>query len=203
MVLPDGYSDVAPGKLAAVVTCLEMHARPALRAERAAAPWQLRRVPRPEAGWYRELYARVGAEWLWFSRLQMPVAELEAVIRHADVEVYALAAEGRDQGLLELDFRERAQCELAFFGIGRALLGQGAGRWLMNRALERAWARPIRRLWVHTCTHDHPDALAFYLRSGFEAYARRVEVADDPRLTGLAPRTAAAHVPIIEPRAAG
>ena len=201
MVLPDGYSDVAPGKLAAVVTCLEMHARPATRAERAPAPWQLRRVPQPEASWYRELYARVGAEWLWFSRLQMPVSELEAIIRHADVEVYALAVDGRDEGLLELDFRERGECELAFFGVGRTLLGRGAGRWLMNRALERAWARPIRRLWVHTCTHDHPDALAFYLRSGFEPYARRVEVADDPRLTGLAPRTAAAHIPIIEPRA--
>jgi hypothetical protein len=53
---------------------------------------------------------------------------------------------------------------------------------------------------VHTCTLDHPDALAFYLRSGFHAYARRVEVADDPRLTGLIPRAVAAHVPIIEMR---
>ncbi|HUO79856.1 MAG TPA: GNAT family N-acetyltransferase [Steroidobacteraceae bacterium] len=197
MVLPDGYSDVAPGKIAAVVTCLEMRERPATRAEREAPPWQLRRVPRPEAAWYRELYARVGAEWLWFSRLVMPVPELEAIIRHPDVEVYALAAGGRDLGLLELDFRDAGECELAFYGLDRAVLGQGAGRWLMNRALERAWARPIRRLWVHTCTNDHPAALAFYLRSGFCAYARRVEVADDPRLSGLAPRTAAPHIPII------
>ena len=201
MILPDGYSDVAPGKVAAVVTCLEMLGRPALRAERATAPWRLRRERRPEPGWYRELFARVGAEWLWFSRLVMPVPDLEAIIRHADVEVYALEAGGRDEGLLELDFREPGQCELAFFGLGSALLGQGAGRWLMNRAIEGAWARPITRFWVHTCTNDHPGALSFYLRSGFGAYARRVEVADDPRLSGLAPRTAAPHVPIIEPRA--
>jgi GNAT superfamily N-acetyltransferase len=191
---------LAPGKVAAVVTCLELLERPALRTERAAAPWRLRRVPRPEAAWYRELYARIGAEWLWFSRLLMPVPALEAIIQHADVEVYALEAAGRDEGLLELDFRERGECELAFYGLASALLGQGAGRWLMNRALERAWARPIRRLWVHTCTNDHPGALAFYLRSGFRAYARRVEVADDPRLSGLAPRSVAAHIPIIEPR---
>jgi hypothetical protein len=70
----------------------------------------------------------------------------------------------------------------------------------MNRAIERAWSKPISRLWVHTCTLDHPDALAFYLRSGFRAYARRVEVADDPRLLNLAPRTVAAHIPIIERR---
>lgn len=199
MELPDGYSDVPAGKMASVVTCLEMLAPPPARAERDAAPWQLRRERVPEAHWYRELYARVGTEWLWFSRLRMPVAELEAVIRHPDVEVYALAAGGRDEGLLELDFREPGECELAFFGLSGSLLGQGAGRWLMNRALARAWARPIRRLWVHTCTIDHPGALAFYLRSGFRAYARRVEVADDPRLSGLAPRDAAPHVPIIEP----
>jgi hypothetical protein len=42
--------------------------------------------------------------------------------------------------------------------------------------------------------------LGFYLRSGFRAYARRIEVADDPRLTGLAPRSAAKHIPIVEAR---
>jgi hypothetical protein len=68
----------------------------------------------------------------------------------------------------------------------------------MNRAIERAWARPIHRFWVHTCTLDHPGALGFYIRSGFKPYARRVEVADDPRLVGLAPRTSAPHIPIIE-----
>jgi len=197
MQLPDGYSDVPPGKIAAVVTCLEMHARPALRTEREGAPWRLRRVVRPDAAWYRELFARVGTEWLWFSRLVMPPAELERIIRHPDVEVYALSVGDRDEGLLELDFRDAGECELAFFGLGPALVGQGAGRYLMNRAIEGAWARPIRRFWVHTCTHDHPAALAFYLRSGFQAYARRVEVADDPRLTGLAPRSAAPHIPII------
>lgn len=202
IALADGYSDIAPGKVAAVVTCLEMLARPALRTERQPPPWQLRRVARPDAAWYRALFAHVGAEWLWFSRLVMPVAELEATIRHPDVEVYALATGGRDEGLLELDFRAPGECELAFFGLGAALFGQGAGRFLMNRAIERAWARPIRRLWVHTCTNDHPGALGFYLRSGFVAYARRVEVADDPRLIGLVPRGTAAHIPIIEPRIA-
>ena len=61
VVLPDGYSDIPPGKVAAVVTCLEMLARPALRSERVPAPWELRHVARPDAGWYRALFARVGA----------------------------------------------------------------------------------------------------------------------------------------------
>lgn len=201
MQLADGYSDVAPGKIVSVVTCLEMLSSPGVRVERAPPPWRLRREPHPDPAWYRELFARVGAEWLWFSRLVMPLATLQTIIWHPDVEVYALEVDGRDEGLLELDFRDPGQCELAFFGLSHALLGHGAGRWLMNRAIEGAWARPIRRLWVHTCTNDHPAALAFYIRSGFSVYARQVEVADDPRLAGLAPRTAAPHVPIVEPRA--
>jgi GNAT superfamily N-acetyltransferase len=199
MVLPTGYSEVPDGKLASVVTCLEMSAKPALRSERAAVPWQLRRVAEPDPSWYRDLYRRVGSPWLWYSRLAMPPAELGAILRSCDVEIYALNVEGRDEGLLELDFRTAGTCELAFFGLTAAVHGQGAGRWLMNRALERAWSRPIGRFWVHTCTLDHPDALPFYLRSGFYAYARRIEVADDPRLTGVAPRTAAPQVPIIGP----
>ena len=197
MLLPDGYSDVPAGKLAAVVTYLEMHAPPAPHADRAGAAWQFRRVPRPHSVWYRELFARVGTEWLWFSRIVMPVAELEAILSDPAVEIYALSMAGRDEGLLELDLREPATCELAFIGLTPPAQGHGAGRFLMNRALELAWAHPISRLWVHTCTFDHPGALAFYLRSGFRAYSRRVEVADDPRLTGVAPPTAAEHVPVV------
>jgi GNAT superfamily N-acetyltransferase len=197
MTLPDGYSDVPAGKIAAVVTHLEMTERPAPRSEPVGA-WTLRRVPSPELDWFRDLYRRVGEEWLWFSRLQMADAELAAIIRSPMVEVHALVHEGRDEGLLELDFREAGQCELAFFGVTADLIGGGAGRWLMNRALELAWSRPVSRVWVHTCTLDHPSALAFYQRSGFRPFRRQVEIADDPRLDGTAPRSAAKHVPIIE-----
>jgi GNAT superfamily N-acetyltransferase len=199
--LADGLRDVPSGKLASVVTCLEMTARPPLRPERANAPWTLQRIENPGAGWYHELYRRVGADWMWFSRLNMAPASLQSILASPDVQIYSLAVDGEDQGLLELDFREAGVCELAFFGVTHAVQGSGAGRFLMNRAIEHAWRRPINRFWVHTCTLDHPDALAFYLRSGFRAYARCVEIADDPRLTGVLPRHAASHVPIIEPPA--
>ena len=197
MILPDGYSDVPAGKIAAVVTHLEMTARPAPRPDPAGA-WSLRRVETPPLDWFRDLYRRVGDEWLWFSRIRMPDAELSAIIHSPLVEVYALQHEGRDEGLLDLDFREAGQCEIVYFGVTAKLVGSGAGRWLMNRAQEIAWSRPIARLWLHTCTHDHPQAVAFYLRSGFRAFLRQIEVEDDPRLNGSAPRDAAKHVPIIE-----
>jgi GNAT superfamily N-acetyltransferase len=197
MILPDGYSDVPAGKIAAVVTHLEMTDRPALPPDPPGA-WSLRRVEKPELDWYRDLYRRVGEEWLWFSRTQVADAELAAIIRAPLVEVFALVHDGRDEGLLELDFRNPGQCEIVFFGVTAKLIGSGAGRWLMNCTLELAWSRPITRLWVHTCTLDHPSALAFYQRAGFRPFRRQVEIADDPRLDGTAPRDVARHVPIIE-----
>ncbi|RTM07619.1 MAG: GNAT family N-acetyltransferase [Bradyrhizobiaceae bacterium] len=197
MILPDGYSDVPAGKIAAVVTHLEMTVRPARRDD-PPGNWSLRKVDTPALPWYRDLFRRVGEDWLWFSRARMTDAELAAIIHAPNVEVYALVADGRDEGLLELDFRAPGQCELAYFGVTSALIGSGAARFLMNRALERAWSRDVRRVWVHTCTLDHPSAVAFYRRSGFRPFRRQIEIADDPRLDGTAPRTAAKHVPIMD-----
>ncbi|KRP94132.1 GCN5 family acetyltransferase [Bradyrhizobium yuanmingense] len=197
MIVPDGYSDVPNGKIAAIVTHLEMTTRPASRDDPPGA-WTLRKVDAPALPWYRDLFRRVGEGWLWFSRARMTDAELAAIIHAPGIEVYALVLDGRDEGLLELDFREPGQCELTYFGVTAGLIGTGAARFLMNRALERAWSRDVRRVWVHTCTFDHPSAVAFYQRSGFRPFRRQIEVADDPRLDGTAPRDAAKHVPIIE-----
>jgi GNAT superfamily N-acetyltransferase len=195
-VVLDGYTDGPVGKIAAVVTYLEMHGRPA----EAAAPegaWELQplggNLPR-----YLALFQRVGEPWLWFSRLAMPQAELRGILESPDVEAFALRRDGEDIGLLELDFRVAGECELSFLGLVPEAIGTGAGRFLIQAATERAFARPIRRLWVHTCTFDHPSALGFYMRAGFTPYRRAVEVADDPRLSGLLPWRAAPQVPLIE-----
>jgi len=197
MLFFDGLTDVPPGKLATIVTSLEMLAPPQPRPV-PAGTWAVRRVQRPALDWYRDLYRRIGEEWLWFSRLAMATDVLRQILQSPEVHIYALVADGHEEGLLELDFRTAGDCELAFFGVTSALLGRGAGRFLMNHAIELAWSHPIQRFWVHTCTLDHPGALDFYRRSGFKPFRTQVEVLDDPRLTGLLPRDAAPHVPLIE-----
>ena len=105
--------------------------------------------------------------------------------------------DGVPEALLELDFRINGECELAYFGVTSALLGSGAGRFLMNTAIRLAWDKSIQRFHVHTCTLDHPEALGFYRRSGFTAYRQQIEIEDDPRLTGQLPMDAGHRVPII------
>ncbi|HET6969545.1 MAG TPA: GNAT family N-acetyltransferase [Phenylobacterium sp.] len=196
-MLSDGFHDVPDGKLACVVTSLEMFAKPPLRPEIADEPWTLRRLPEPTAEEYLDPYRAVGREWLWFTRLALPADQLLARVRHPDVEVWRLEAAAGEVGILELDFRETDTCELVYLGVSAGLIGGGAARWLMNRAIERAWSRPIKRFWVHTCTLDHAGAPAFYVRTGFRPFRRQVEITDDPRLLGLIPSDAAPHVPLI------
>ena len=198
MILPDGYTDVPAGKIAAVVTSLEMTARPVQRPDPPGeAGFGLRRLDTSDRDGFRRLFRKVGENYLWFSRLRVSDEALAAELSDPGMELSALTRGGEDLGLLMLDFREPRVVEISFFGVSDELVGTGAGRWLMNRAIERAWATPIDRFWVHTCTFDHPAALSFYIRSGFRAYRRQIEITDDPRLQGHLPRSAAPQIPIL------
>lgn len=194
--MKDGYNDVPPGKMANVVTCLEMLKTPQFRTEREAGPLKIARWERPPLDEYRALFRRVGAPYLWFSRLELDDDALAQIIYDSDCEIYVARAGADVVGWFELDFQPD-ECELRFFGLVAEAIGTGAGRWLMNRVLERAWARPIRRFWLHTCNLDHPGAMNFYRRSGFAPFKREIEIHDDPRLNGLLPRDAAPDVPIL------
>ena len=196
--LPAGYHPLPPGHLANVVTCLEMTEKPPLRPVPEVAGLSLERLGAADTQRFRALFRAIGQDIMWFSRLVMAEETLAGIIGDPKVHSHALVKQGRDIGLLELDFREEAQCELSFFGLVPSEVGSGAGRFLMNAALERAWGQPITRMWVHTCTFDHPNALGFYRRSGFRPYQVMVEVHPDPRLTGHLPREASPQVPLLE-----
>ena len=89
MTLKDEFTLVPPGQIAAVVTHLEMHAKPALRREPGKpGEYALRRMNRPVLSEYREIYRRVGEQWLWFSRLAMDDEALTTIVHDPAVEVH-------------------------------------------------------------------------------------------------------------------
>ncbi len=196
--LSNGYYDLPPGKLANVVTCLEMMANPLVGPQALPMGFSLRRFGPQDLASFRALFRKVGEDLMWFSRVIMPDDKLATILGHPAVESYALYKDETPIGILELDFHEMPNCELAFFGLVPDAVGLGAGRSLMNMAIAMAWAQPINRFWVHTCHFDHPNALRFYQRSGFKAYKLMVEVHDDARLQGKMPKSASPHVALIE-----
>jgi GNAT superfamily N-acetyltransferase len=195
-----GLTLVPDDQIATVVTSLEMTARPVLRSM-PDSRLRLVRWKSPALDKYRVLFRRVGELWMWFSRAVMPDEALQAILGDPAVEVYAVAdAAGIEVGLLELDFRVDRVCEISFLGLIPELTGAGHGRWLMAQALMLAWRTRIERVWVHTCTLDHPSALNFYRAQGFTAFRRELETFSDPRLTGQMRADAAPQIPVLSRR---
>ena len=188
----DGIVDLPPGKIAAIATYLELRA--AGPSGEVAFGGTLERI-RADLPRYRTLYARIGEPWLWFTRAAMTDEALLQIIGHPAVEALALVQDGADIALVELDYRRPGECELVFFGLAPEWCGRGLGTSLLREAIRRAFARPVSRIWLHTCTLDHPAAVPLYLKAGFRPYRRAVEIADDPRLGGHLPTGAAPSFP--------
>jgi GNAT superfamily N-acetyltransferase len=197
--LANGYYDLPAGKLANVVTCLEMSEKPAGPSQDFPPGYELRKINPNDLDGFRKLFRSVGEDLMWFSRLIMSDEDLHAILAHPDIDCYFLFHGETAIGIMELNFRDLPNCELAFFGLVKTAVGTGLGRCLMDAAKSLAWAKSINRLWVHTCHFDHPNALAFYQKSGFKPYQLMIEIHDDPRQHGKLPRHASPHVALIEP----
>lgn len=182
----------APATLEVTTTYLEMLQRPrrtrhAPAGERTLA---LLRAEHPPLHFYRYLYETVGAPWLWYERRQLGDEALSAIVHDPSVEVCVLYVDGSPAGFAELDARALPEIELAYCGLVPDFIGKGLGLYLIDCAVERAWAREPEpsRLWVHTCTLDHPRALLAYQHAGFQPYREETETIADPRSTGAMDR---------------
>jgi len=172
------------------VTYLEMFERPAARGLPAPlGKLALMRAEGCTVSFYRYLYETVGTPWVWFERRQWSDSALAAELAKPTTEIFVLHVGGVPAGYFELNAAEPHQTELCYFGLAPEFIGRRLGPFLLNAAIEQAWSHPIERFWVHTCTFDHPRALPLYQRAGFVVYARRQVSFDDPRESGILPRS--------------
>ncbi len=179
---------VPDGKLEVIITYLEMRTRPSPRATaHRAEQVAVMRARRPTASFYRYLYETVGAPWLWYERRRLDDEALAAIVQDPAIDVEVLYVDGVPAGYFELDRHDPTDVELSYFGLIPEFIGRGLGSWFLERAIDHAWAGKPGRVWVHTCTLDHPAALGVYQRAGFRPYRREREVIDDPRRVGLMP----------------
>lgn len=196
--LPDGYHALAPGKLANVATFLEVTERPHRPRRPAPAGYVLEAVEHWDTDAFLDLYREIGWEWLWSSRLLIAREKLEAKLAAPHLRSWCPVKDGRRMGIVEMDLSKPGETEISFFGLVPDAVGGGIGGWLMQEAIDLAFARPgVKRLWLHTCNFDSPQALPFYMHMGFVPYARAVEVHDDVRLLGRLGESAGPAIPMI------
>ena len=156
-------------------TYLEITARADLRAGRAPrAPFTIVRVEVPTPALNRFLYVAVGQSWAWNDRLQWDAARWRAYVDSPELETWVAYVRGTPAGYFELE-RQAHDVEIVYFGLLPDFIGGGLGGALLTKAVERAFDLGATRAWVHTCSLDHPQALANYLARGMRVYRTEVD----------------------------
>lgn len=130
---------------------------------------------KPTVAYYRFLYDTVGRDYDWPRCKKLSDTELAALLHDPRLEVHVLMADGVPAGFAELDRRIEGEIKLAQFGLMPEFIGQGLGRYFLQRTIDQAWSYSPRRFWLHTCTQDHPAALPNYLKAGFAGYKEEVK----------------------------
>jgi GNAT superfamily N-acetyltransferase len=138
-------------------------------------------IPSPELS--RFLYTAVGGAWHWRDRLPWTWARWMEWLARPGLETWVLYQTGTPAGYYELEAQAGGSVEIASFGLLPGFTGRGLGGYLLTQAVLRAWVmRPeVHRVWLHTCTLDHPAALANYRARGFRVFK---EVEDEVDLPG-------------------
>lgn len=153
-------------------TYLEMRDPSALRAARVADPsLAVVRVEKPDPALWRWLYTEVGREYRWVDRLEWSEEEANAYLSDRKVSLWLLTAGERTAGYFELRQEDDGAVEIVYLGLLPEFTGRGLGGHLLTEAVERAWAAGARRVWLHTCSFDHPGAIPNYISRGFVVFS--------------------------------
>jgi GNAT superfamily N-acetyltransferase len=142
----------------------------------AAAVHLARRAPCGVAE-YRALYRLVGERWHWRDRLAWSDDRLATWLARADVAIWALTMDDAPAGFFELHRHPQGHVEIIYFGLAEPAFGRGIGGWMLERAVDEAWAMGARWVGLNTCTLDGGAALPNYLARGFAPYRTEEYVA--------------------------
>jgi GNAT superfamily N-acetyltransferase len=133
----------------------------------------IERVAQPTPALYRHLYRTVGDAYHWRDRWDWTDDEIRAHLAQPGITLH-VARRGRGDamaGWYELRrVPDDGSVEIAYFGLMPDAIGRGLGKPLLSCAVRDAWALGATRVWLHTCTLDHPNALPNYRARGFTEY---------------------------------
>ena len=125
--------------------------------------------PNPERN--RELYRAVGEHWQWTDKLAWTEDDWRTYVYRDSLRTYVGCLSGEEIGYFELESQDDGNVEITYFGLFPKHIGKGLGGALLSVTVECAWDFPdTRRVWVHTCTHDHEHALENYRKRGFVVF---------------------------------
>jgi ribosomal protein S18 acetylase RimI-like enzyme len=168
-----------PDRISVVRTYLELHGQARFRPARIDDPeLLLERVTNGAPELARRLYREVGEAFHWVDRLPWPDEMWEELFARPGYGLWVLRQKGEIAGYFELAADPEGSVEIAYFGLRPGFVGKGLGAHLLTGAVEEAFKVGARRVWLHTCTLDHPAALPNYRKRGFQEFKKETYEVD-------------------------
>jgi len=153
---------------------LELTRTDAYRAAREVPGAVVRRAEHAGPELSRFFYAAVGGDWYWIDRLEWSRERWLSWLERAEVETWIGYLDQTPAGYFELEFQPERHVEIAYFGLLPGYSGRGLGGVLLCAAIERAFGAGAERVWCHTCSLDHPAALANYRARGMRLFRQEI-----------------------------
>lgn len=159
---------------------LELTDPAAFEPSRQEPRYTVERVEAEAPAFLRWLYVATGTPWHWVNRADWSDGQWRDRWQDPAVEFWVASQRGAPLGYFELAHVGDRTVELVYFGLLPYAIGTGQGGALLSAAIRRAWEMGARRVYVNTCSLDHPRALENYRRRGFRLFREEQQTRDVP-----------------------
>ena len=118
-------------------------------------------------------YKQIGKKHHWIDRLVWQDKDWIKHVSNENLKTYILKEDEELVGFFELIF-DKNECEIAYFGILEEYIGKSLGGYLLSEAIKIAFEKKMKRIWVHTCSLDHQNAILNYKARGMKIFKTEV-----------------------------
>jgi len=116
-------------------------------------------------------YKNIGKKHRWIDRLVWAESQWIDYVSNNKVKTYIFKYKEELVGFFELIFHfEKKEVEIAYFGILEEFQNKKLGSYLLTQAIKKSFVGNINRVWVHTCSLDHKNALNNYIARGMKIF---------------------------------
>ena len=116
-------------------------------------------------------YKNIGKKYKWIDRLVWTETQWIDYVSNEKVETYIFKYKDDLVGFFELiSHTEKKEIEIAYFGLLEEFQNKKLGSYLLSQAIKKSFKKNIVRVWVHTCSLDHKNALSNYIARGMKIF---------------------------------
>ena len=118
-------------------------------------------------------YKNVGRKHNWVDRLAWTEKQWIDYVSDQNVKTYILKDKNEFAGYFELILHnDKNEIEIAYLGLLEEYINQKIGSYLLSFAIKKSFFEKVKRVWVHTCSLDHKNALNNYVARGMKVFKK-------------------------------